>query len=36
MREEEVGFYAQSNAYTEMPNPPVVEEEPPFLKHVNV
>jgi hypothetical protein len=36
VRKEQVRFYVQSNAYTEMPNPPVVKEEPPFLKHVNV
>jgi hypothetical protein len=36
-RKEEVRCSAQSSAITEMPNPPLVEEETPlFLKHVNV
>jgi hypothetical protein len=36
VKKEEVRFYVQSNAYTETPNSLAVEEEPPFLKHVNV
>jgi hypothetical protein len=34
--EEEVRWFAQSSAYTERPNLPLVKEETPFLKHVNV
>jgi hypothetical protein len=33
---EEVHCCSQLNAYTERPNPPLVEEETPFLKHANV
>jgi hypothetical protein len=34
--EEKVSSSAQSGAYAEWPNPPFIEAETPFPKHVNV
>jgi hypothetical protein len=34
--EEEVGYSGQSSTYTGRPNSPLVKEETPLLKHINI